>query len=158
MSKELKSPENGVRTIFSFLGGCLMALPLLDVQLLPRAATGILVILASALIFPHVTLTEEGVRVRRLFRSRLYSWTALQQVGIYETISKKLRDVTVRSYTFVLVLPGGICKEDGMPFETDQDRRYFLQLPVNPEIRTFIETYYGPLDFDEEKLSPSVQN
>lgn len=156
MPKELKSPENGVRTIFFFLGGCLMALPLLDVQLLSRAAMGILVTLAAAVVFPHITLTEEGVYVRRLIRTRLYPWTALQQVGIYETLVKKFTEVTIRNYRFALVLPGGICKEEGMPFETDQDRRYFLQLPVSPELRAFIEAHYGPLDFDEEKFSPSV--
>lgn len=156
MPKELKSPENGVRTIFFVLAVGLIVCALTDAKMLPMAGIGIVMILASAILFPHITLTEEGVCVRRLVHVRVYRWTEIQQVGIYETLVKKLTEVTIRNYRFALVLPGGICKEEGMPFEPDQDRRYFLQLPVSPEFRAFIEAHYGPLDFDEEKLSPHV--
>ena len=117
------------------------------------------VLVIVALVFslanlPYVILSSEGVAVRFLLEKKvLYRWDELLQAGIIRTNAK--RGSIEYVFPIVLLLPGGSVrnpeKDDNY---LERNRFHKIVLPNKKEIREYVQTYYGPLDFNDiDKLN-----
>ena len=82
---------------------------------------------------PVVTLEEDGIRFKKFFKTHIYPWNSVEQAGYQWTRGAhgtKYKDL-------VLVL---------------RNTRKMIHLPpMSEEVRRFVESHYGPLDFDRTK-------
>lgn len=90
-----------------------------------------------------VTLSEDGVLIRRLFVPRFWSWDQISQAGILWGRKRYGR------YNDFVLLP-----------HTGSPRRYrdktfvlrnqfrLIHLPATADVRDYVVRHYGPLDFD----------
>lgn len=113
-------------------------------------------IICSILImenWPYTVLTPEGILVRFLFRRQFYRWQEIPQVGIPRGTAASAR--VAYKYPVVVVCPNGYPRRlDNDKFFLDRNLFRAVILPNRPEIRSFINKYYGPFDFDDtEKLN-----
>lgn len=133
---------------------------LLDRSYLTVSVVGVISgIFCSILImesWPYTVLTPEGILVRFLFRQKFYRWQEIPQVGIPR--SSATNTTAEYKYPVVVVCP------NGYPRKLDNDKAFMernlfraITLPNRPEIRSFINKYYGPFDFDDTKKLNSWQ-
>ena len=103
---------------------------------------------------PHVVLSPEGVVVRAVWtRKTLYPWKDLFQAGIIRSGAKRGGNEWL--FPIVLLLPGAasIGTEKKNALLTPNWNRQVI-LPNTKEIREYVLTHYGPLDFNDiEKLN-----
>lgn len=136
--------------LFFFAAGVVMAV--LDGNLLPVGALIVLVGFPVAAIIaanrPYVVLTPAGVRVRFLFRDRIYAWPEILQTGIRRGTAAKAG--VEYKYPVVILLPGGSARMGAWdPRFVERNLFRLVILPNRPEIRDHIRRYYGCLDFDD---------
>lgn len=95
---------------------------------------------------PRVHLTEEGVRVRFLFRQHFCPWSEIAQAGIvYRSTYRGDRNWPC------LLLPGG--SPMGEKDSTFIFRNYgkIAWIRNSPEVLDFVRAHYGELDFDQSR-------
>ena len=150
--KKMKNTAVLIRSLMLFCLGCFQALLiLLAVAMIKENVIwpgGLFLIYAEVFLIgfgiflihcvPVVTLEEDGIRVKKFFKTHLYPWNRVEQAG-YQwtrgTYGTKYKDL-------VLVL---------------RNTGEMIHLPpLSEEVRLFVESHHGPLDFDrtEEKREP----
>lgn len=101
---------------------------------------------------PVVTLSPDGVCVRKLFRKRFYPWTQFKQAGVLYRIGRGfLHDIGMEDrYNEIVLL-----KSNGSPLEPNNVTIFLMKnigktihVPYSPEAKSYIIQHYGPLDFD----------
>ncbi len=92
-----------------------------------------------------VELDEQGVWVREVFGKRLYPWSSIQQAGIL---------YIRRQYLFynqpVLLKPGGSPRKYKDKTFRWRNIGKLIPLPYSQEVKQYIISHYGPLDFNLE--------
>lgn len=94
-----------------------------------------------------VTLSETGVCCRALFVKHRCRWADIPAAGVLRLKNTKLGEY----YELVLRKPIGVLEQE-IPSELGMwDDWKWIHLSNTPQIREFVEKYYGPLDFDYAK-------
>ena len=142
--KKMKKTAVLIRSLMLFGLGCFQALLiLLTVAMILESVIWpgviLLIYLETFLIgfgvflihgVPVVTLEEDGIYVKKFFKTHCYPWNRIEQAG-YQwtrgTYGTKYKDL-------VLVL---------------RNTGEMIHLPpLSEEVRLFVESHHGPLDFD----------
>lgn len=150
MEQTINDPNRSERVAYLVIGvvlSCMaVALTLIDRSMLPVTCIAVAASLmvcgvGGQLGRPYVVLDRNGVICRFFLRKKTYQWDKVVQVGIRNT--KATRVPVEYLFPLVVVIPG--------PFRHPLLRELFqsLVIPNRPEIREFIATHYGALDFDD---------
>lgn len=163
MQEKIVDPNRGSRIVitvlglFCILGGIMPAILKIDSitgserirYFIVFFLVGCMVILFARLYFPYVVLDRDGVTVR-FFRKQYFPWRRIQQAGRYH---RDRKDYAVSCYSLVLVLPGGSGKRAGVDKTfLDRNLTHVIALPNDRNIRLFIVTRYGKLNYDDYDL------
>ena len=103
---------------------------------------------------PYVELLPEGVAVRAFWTKKTYyPWADIFQAGIIRSAAKK--GPIEWMFPIVLLLPGASAvREKKETFFLDPNWNRRIMLPNTKEIREYVLTHYGPLNFNDiEKLN-----
>lgn len=142
--KKMKKNAVLIRSLMLFCLGCFQALLiLLAVAMIQENVIwpgGLFLIYAEVFLIgfgifliqgvPIVTLEEDGIRVKKFFKTHFYPWNCVEQAG-YQwtrgTYGTKYKDLVLvlRNTGDMIHLP-----------------------PLSEEVRLFVESHHGPLDFD----------
>ena len=90
-----------------------------------------------------VLLTEKGIYAYTLFRGRIYPWNQIIQAGVLWRVGR-----TERFNEIVLLKQGGSPRKFRDDLFLLRNLRKAIRMDDNPEVRGYINRYYGPLDFD----------
>ena len=90
-----------------------------------------------------VILTEKGIYSYTLFRNKLYPWNQIVQAGVLWRVGR-----TERFNETVLLKQGGSPRKFRDDLFLLRNLRKAIRMDDNPEVRGYINRYYGPLDFD----------
>lgn len=95
----------------------------------------------------EITLTEEGIRIRMLVKSRLVPWREIQQSGVLWRSNR-----SGHYNDLVLLRKGGSprkYKDKTFVLRNEFRLRHkLIHLPYMPETLAFVRKHYGPLDFN----------
>ena len=147
--KKMKNTAALIRSLMLFCLGCFQALLiLLAVAMILESVIWpgvvLLIYLETFLIglgvflincVPVVTLEEDGIYVKKFFKTHLYPWNRVEQAGYQWT-----RGVHGTKYKDLVLVLRNTGEMIHLP-------------PLSEEVRLFVESHLGPLDFDrtEEK-------
>ena len=93
--------------------------------------------------FPEVILGETGVFVRVLWRKRFYYWNEIKQAGILFCPG---RGIPYERLYFVT--PKGSKRRHKDHLFRIRNVGKLIMIPAKMEIRNYVVSHYGPLDFD----------
>ena len=90
-----------------------------------------------------VILTEKGIYCYTLFQNKPYPWDQIIQAGVLWRVGR-----TQRFNEIVLLKQGGSPRKFRDDLLLLRNLRKAIRMDDNPEVRSYITKYYGPLDFD----------
>lgn len=93
--------------------------------------------------YPEVVLEEKGVFVRILWKRRFYRWDEIKQAGILYHPGR-----AVPYERLYLVTPKGSKRRYKDKFFLLRNAGKLITLSAGKEMRAFVVSHYGPLDFD----------
>lgn len=93
--------------------------------------------------WPWVSFSEDAVSVMILFKTRQYRWKDICQVGVLRLYREG------NAYpNFVILLPGGSRRKYKDKSFQLRNMTKLISIPYTPAIRMYVNSHYGPLDFD----------
>ena len=91
----------------------------------------------------EMTLTEEGIFIRVLFRRQFYSWSEIRQAGVLYSLKRG-----VPYERLYLLKPGGSRRRYQDKTFLSRNFGKLICLPADDETKAYVIAHYGPLDFN----------